>query len=150
MAMRFTIILVAAVFLIGCDDGRPATYPVAGKVVFEDGGSPVFGDVEFFEPSQKINARGKIERDGSFSLGTYADSDGAVAGQHKVVILQLTRNHFAAQVEDRIVHDHGDLIDESYGDYRTSDLTAQVDPKDRNEIILVVRKMSKKEASGAD
>ena len=150
MTMRLTLILTAAILASGCDDGRPTTYPVTGKVVFEDNGFPRFGDIEFFEPNLEINARGKIARDGSFTLGTYEKSDGAVAGQHKVVILQLTRNHFAAQVEDQIVHDHGELVDESYGDYRTSKLTANVEANEGNEIVLVVRKMPKKEATGAD
>jgi hypothetical protein len=145
---KFLIVAVVCV-LVGCNDDRVATYPVKGKVLFEDGSSPRFGDVEFFEPTLKINARGKIARDGTFVLGTYDKADGAVAGQHKVVIIQRTRNHFAAQIESEIAHDHGDLVDESYLDYRTSDLLAKVEPTE-NEIVLTVKKMTKRESAGAD
>ena len=110
----------------------------------------MFGEIEFFEPNQKMNARGQISRDGTFSVGTYETDDGAIEGEHKVVIFQRTRNHFAALVEDAIVHDHGDMIDEDYYDYRTSDLRVTVNPVEENQVVLTVKRMPKKEAMDSD
>lgn len=136
--------------LTGCGDDRPKTYPVFGKVVYADGTTPEFGDIEFFNQEHKLNAHGKIQEDGTFKVGTYDIDDGAVAGKHKVIILQRTRNHLSAKIEGRINHDHGDLMDTRYYDYRTSKLEATVEPIERNEITLTVRKMPLKEQNDAD
>ena len=84
-----------AVVLAGCN-GNPATHQVNGLVEFEDGTYPKFGDVEFYSPQFKVNARGKIERDGSFTVSTYSDGDGAVAGYHQVVIMQQAGSYLLA------------------------------------------------------
>ena len=36
--------------------------------------------------SQKISARGEIQADGSYQLGTHRDNDGAVEGEYKVLV----------------------------------------------------------------
>ena len=144
------ILLFPLVLAIGCGDGRPRAYPVSGKVVFEDGEIVQFGDVEFFNEEFKMNANGKIAKDGTFKLTTYGDDDGAITGNHKVVIIQRTRNHMTAQIEGMINHDHGDLIDRKYFDYRTSKLTAEIQPIELNEIELTVKRMPAKEQAAAD
>ena len=148
--MRLLILSTIVFLFCGCNDGRLTTFPVSGKVVFEDGGYPMFGDIEFYEPTKQINARGKIARDGTFSLGTYEKDDGAVEGNHKVVIIQRTRNHYAAQVESAIEHDHGDLIDDLYFDYRTSGLTAEIKSVENNQLELTVKRMPEREAKDSD
>ncbi|MEM7785644.1 MAG: carboxypeptidase regulatory-like domain-containing protein [Planctomycetota bacterium] len=135
--------------LLGCNN-NPRTYPVTGKVVYPDGSHPEFGDIEFFNAEAKLNARGRIQKDGTFELGTFDLADGAVEGTHKVIILQRTRNHLTAQLEGEIAHDHGDLMDPKYYDYRTSKLTAKVEPIDQNQIEIQVRKMKKKKQEKAD
>src|SRR5262249_150116 len=66
----------------GC--GGETVFPVSGKVTYKDG-TPVTDGLVIFEPvSQKSSARGEIRADGSFQLGTYKDTDGALEGDYKV------------------------------------------------------------------
>src|SRR5215813_7535464 len=68
----------------GC--GGPTLFPVSGKVTYKDG-KPVTAGFVIFEPlSQKISARGEIQADGSFQLGTHRDNDGAMEGDYKVLV----------------------------------------------------------------
>src|SRR5262245_14295477 len=68
----------------GC--GSQTLFPVSGNVTYKDG-KPVTAGLVIFEPvSQKISARGEIQANGSFQLGTYSDNDGAMEGEYKVLI----------------------------------------------------------------
>lgn len=98
----------------------------------------MFGDIEFYCDEHKINARGKIDRDGSFTVGTYSENDGAVAGNHQIVIIQTTGNHLTQEFNDQIKHDHGELVDLNYFDYRTSGLECDIGPQP-NRIELTIR-----------
>jgi hypothetical protein len=76
-----------AVLAAGCQTAR--TQPVTGKVVFKDG-APLTGGWVMLEPvdrSKTQGARGEIQKDGSFCLGTYEAADGAIEGAHRVAIL---------------------------------------------------------------
>src|SRR5262245_45613884 len=68
----------------GC--GSQTLFPVSGKVTYKDG-KPVTAGLVIFEPVvQKPSARGEIQADGSFQLGTHQDNEGAVEGEYKVLI----------------------------------------------------------------
>jgi hypothetical protein len=72
---------------MGC--GGKRTYQVAGKVTFKDG-TPLNGGQVVFEPvdkDAKIGARGQIQADGTFRMGTYRDDDGVSEGKHKVLVV---------------------------------------------------------------
>ena len=81
-------------FLSGCGSGHPApTYPVTGKVVFSDDGTPlstggaILWESTPDEPGELLfNARGAIQADGTFELTTFEEGDGAVAGEHRVLV----------------------------------------------------------------
>ena len=77
-----------ALITTGCGkDDRLATYTVTGKVVFSDG-APLEGGTIIFESIDRgLGARGVIELDGTFHLGTYETDDGAVAGRYRVAIV---------------------------------------------------------------
>ncbi len=97
----------------------------------------MFGTIELMSETHPLNARGQIQRDGTFVLGTYEDDDGAIAGEHKVIIAQL----FMSPIEMNIEHDHGDLVDEKYASYETSGLTCTITTRGSdNELILTVNK----------
>jgi hypothetical protein len=125
--------------LSGCGGGQLPTYPVNGKVVFEDGTSPQFGTVEFLNDAHQLNARGEIANDGTFSVSTFEDGDGAVEGTHRIAIIQLTMSPHTAQFNHLIKHDHGEVVDSKYHDFRTSGLTWQISTGD-NEVMLTVKK----------
>jgi hypothetical protein len=136
--------------VVGCSDGRPRTYPVQGRIRFEDGRPVPFGVVEFRSASYGgRTARGEIDQRGHFNLRTFADNDGALPGEHKVVVVQYLdptvwknsslRKPPAAPEHER--HSNQTvLVDRRYADYRTSDLAATVKPQSDNAIELVVGK----------
>ena len=136
---QLSLLLSATILLLSGCSGNLPTYPVEGQVVFEDGSSPMFGQIEFYNEAAKLNARGKINRDGTFTVGTYKENDGAVEGVHKVVIIQNTGSGLEVQLEVFVKHDHGALVDRAYCDYRTSDLTCTIAPT-TNRVKLLVRK----------
>src|SRR5262245_50413981 len=85
--------LAAAMLATGCGDGHIPTYPVKGKLTYQDG-SPVSAAVITFQPtdppagSKPLPARGVVQDDGTFELTTFTTGDGAVAGHHRVTVME--------------------------------------------------------------
>lgn len=140
-AARCSCCLVSLLFLaasVGCGSGQ-STHIVKGKVVFSDGTPVQFGDVETLSVDQRINARGKIEKDGTFTLTTYKENDGAVAGEHKVVIIQMTGSPLMAAAKmGPIQHTHGHDTGAKYRSYDTSGLNFKVEPGIVNEVTFTL------------
>ncbi|MDA7904168.1 hypothetical protein N9B45_00550 [bacterium] len=132
---------------LGCGSNQVPTHTIEGIVQFEDGSPLMFGNIEFYSAEHKLNARGKINRDGTFTVGTYSESDGAVAGEQQIAILQISGNYLTEKLNDQINHDHGHLIDQAHGDYRTSGLAFVVEPG-VNRIELTVRKRRQQTSEG--
>lgn len=82
---------LVACLLIGCGGGDDfATAPVSGTVTMN--GQPVTGGTITFVPLGEGEAEvtgkpasGAIQKDGSFTLSTYEEGDGAVIGKHRVM-----------------------------------------------------------------
>src|SRR5262245_14499551 len=73
--------------LAGC--GGPRLYPVAGRVVWEDGSAArelAGGLVVFESVEDRMGARADIQADGSFRLSTSRPGDGTLAGRHRVLV----------------------------------------------------------------
>ncbi len=121
-------LVLSFVFLPGCGNDRPPTYPVSGRVIFSDGSPVRTGFIELQSDEHSLNARGTIARDGSFRLTTFEPNDGAVAGSHRAVIVQF----LAQENLPAIPHDHGKPVSLKHADYGTSGLTFEVDPSQRN------------------
>ena len=136
-------VLLFAALLCGCADSGVPTYPANGRVIFEDGSPVRTGNVECRSLEFGLNARGKIARDGSFTLGTYTADDGAVAGEHQVIVVQfIGSDSFVAEQElGPIEHDHGQPVALRFADYSTSGLKLTIDPDGDNFITLVVGPM---------
>ena len=135
------VLVTATVGLfVGCADGRPATYPVQGKVLFRDGTAVTSGTVEFESIEQRLNARGAIRSDGTFHLSTFAAGDGAVAGRHRAVVVQL----LFAQGDRAIHHDHAPgtraarAVHPKHSRYETSGLEFQVAEGRKNVFTVKV------------
>ena len=88
---RVEMVLVAMTLAVlgGCGSDRLPTYPVSGTVSLADGTSLEYGLVEFrsVDGETTISARGYIQADGSFELSTYEKGDGAVAGEHRAIVV---------------------------------------------------------------
>jgi hypothetical protein len=118
----------------GCSGSPVATWPVSGKVVLEDGTPLKTGTVEFASVDGVHTARGSIQSDGSFRLTTFSDGDGAVAGTHDAVVIQLI------STEDLPLHqhDHGPTIDPRFAHYDSAGLEFTVQAEQDNEFRIVV------------
>ena len=87
MTRLVRLVLVASVTIVaGCGSDRLPTYDVTGTVVFPDGSALPGGWIVCESAEHGLAARGIIDTDGSYRLGTYAAADGAVAGRHLVAI----------------------------------------------------------------
>jgi hypothetical protein len=133
--VAFCLSLLAAA---GC--GGERFYPVKGKLVYADTGEPVkeLADFDVIFTSEKIgkSARGVIQKDGTFQLGTIKDNDGAPPGEYVVTLTQPVRQPERPFVGDRVV-------DKAYEDPALSDLKAEVGP-DKGEFVFKLRRIGKK------
>ena len=125
--------------LAGCGDDRVPTHPTRGKVVFPDGSPVRTGVVELSSDDHELTATGKINPDGTFVLGTYDIADGAVAGPHRVIVLQMIIN------DGTVVHtlDHGEPVDPKFASYDSSGLRTVVVTGEENVLQLNVTPVSK-------
>ncbi|GAB5405262.1 MAG: carboxypeptidase-like regulatory domain-containing protein [Aureliella sp.] len=143
---RVAFALACLVFaLTGCSS-QLATYEVNGKVEFENGRPVVVGMVECLSVDHNINARGDIQPDGTFTLTTFEPEDGAVAGDHKCVVIQMVIGENMSGHRPSTVG----VVDPKYASYQTSGLSIEVSPDGPNEIVLQVRGVKKQPAAGAD
>ena len=95
-------------------DGARPLVPVKGKVTYK--GQPLTSGIVHFDPDGYGRpARGKLQPDGSYTLGTMKEDDGVVAGSHLVTI---------GGFEKRLASDR---TLKKYGSRRDSGLTAEVD-----------------------
>lgn len=82
------VVLVSAV-LAGCGGGPLPTYEAGGTVTFPDG-KPLSGGWVEFQPVEaplSVGARGEIQPDGTFRLGTFESGDGAIEGEHRALVV---------------------------------------------------------------
>jgi hypothetical protein len=120
--------------LAGCrDDGRLPTYKVTGKVVFTDGTPLPGGWIIFESPEHGRGARGVVEKDGTYVLGTYEQADGAVAGRQLVAITPASPEGIDPD-ESRAPP----VIDPKYTHMDTSGVEVEVDPEGENEFTITV------------
>ena len=106
--------------LMGCDAGRPAVYPVEGRVLISDG-TPLRRGIILLEAAnpEQTNARGDIGDDGAYKITTFEPNDGAMAGKHKVMFSPAV-----SSADPRLKYEN--TIHERYLDFDTSGLTIDV------------------------
>ena len=117
------IMLAAAVLaLAGCGSNQLKTAVVRGTVTYK--GKPVPNGTISFVPTSGPSATGEIQPDGSYVLTTYRKGDGAVLGQHTVVIVAMQ------DMSDRLPEARQPLpppiVPLKYTSLATSDLRAEV------------------------
>jgi hypothetical protein len=128
-------VFMVAVF-VGCGRGELRTYRAGGTVSFPDGTPLAGGVVEFAstDPKHPVTARGEIQSDGTFALGTFTPGDGAIEGEHRAVVVPAlppgVHNKTPAML--RIIHPR-------FLGYETSGLRFNVSKdQDKNQFAIVV------------
>ena len=136
---RFAIrlLLGGLLFLAGCGSRGPRMYPVTGEVVFADGVALQSGIVEFTAVEQEISSSGRIGPDGKFQLTTISDGDGAVAGEHRAIVI-------ASLGDGLVTHSHDAKTlrrpAKKFANYKTSGLKFTVKPGEKNHFEVVIER----------
>ena len=124
------LLLLALLVELGCGkrDYQQPTAPVSGEVKLD--GQPLPAGYITVIPASGRAAKGTIQPDGSFTLSTYRDGDGAQVGTHPVTV--------AAPVYDELRPAHGAKVQipKNYARAATSGLTITVEPETENHPVL--------------
>jgi hypothetical protein len=121
-----------AFLAVSCGDGKPALYPVKGRVV-DDKGKPAFNAMVVFEPADStklpnIRPSGRVNEAGDFVVTTYAKDDGAPAGEYGVrVFWQLPQT-------SPFDGDGPDILQGRYNDPKAPAFSFTVENKPDNEV----------------
>ena len=123
----FYVMLCTAAACIGCGGDQVG---LSGKVVFSDDNSPVtFGTVCFATPT--FQAKGEINADGSFIMGSRSAQDGLPPGNYKVAIFGCTEDAGGDKIYS--------LLDPKWTSPSTTDYTVDVQKATKNLVIKVDR-----------
>jgi hypothetical protein len=85
-------------------------------------------------------ASGIIEEDGSFRLTTVRDGDGAVAGRHRAIVVQVVNTEHIPLEE----HHHVLDVHPRYARYETSGLEFTIEPGKQNYLEIMVDEAARK------
>lgn len=92
-----SVFLLGSMMLVGCGGAvdRPKTHSVTGKVTYK--GQPVKGaTVTFRKQDAPRTSLGVTKEDGTYSLTTFNTDDGALEGEHVVIIAKKSADSSAA------------------------------------------------------
>jgi hypothetical protein len=107
---------IALLLSCGCGDGRPSRVPVAGRVLID--GKPLAKAGVRFYPTGGRSSSGKTDIDGRFVLTCYEPNDGALVGNHQVVVAAIE------EISGNTVKWHAP---KKYAEPTTSGLQANID-----------------------
>lgn len=124
MKIWYSTAIVSLLFLCA---GCGSNLAVSGKVVFSDDKAPVPNGIICFD-SGTINARGTIQSDGTFRMGSMKETDGLPPGTYKVFFIDVQEQTgvikgSGADADEPI---YTSLIDSKYLSSTTSGLTTEV------------------------
>lgn len=142
---RFPLLLLilTVAFFVGCNS-KPS---LKGKVTYEDGTPVTVGMVNF--ASSDTQARGKINPDGTFTVGTLKQADGLPPGTYKVYVTGTDLPDETAVAAEPELDSMGQpiqqmgkrkqLVDRQFMSVSTTPLTCTV-PAENNTYDVVVKK----------
>ena len=133
----FLVLLPGLIFVAGgCSRGQE-TYPVEGKIVWQDGSEAkelAGGVITLDSLTLKVSATGQIGPDASFRLGTYGASDGVPAGVFNVAVTRPPEAEAAGTWVP---------LPRKYESVASSDLKLQIEPK-KNVVKVEIEKLKRK------
>ena len=124
--------LVLLCGILGCS----TNVPFGGRVTFSDDGSPLTEGIVCFETNTFL-ARGQLDKNGCYDLGTYGAKDGIPKGEYRVYITAAMKSVGADAVLSpgqegynpayAALPPSAPLLDKKYDTGQTSGLTATID-----------------------
>jgi hypothetical protein len=85
------VLFASCLAFCSCGTGKLPTYPVSGKIFFED--KPTPRAAVFLHPLDEVNKSasvhpsGLVQDDGSFQISTWKRNDGAPVGRYAVTVV---------------------------------------------------------------
>jgi hypothetical protein len=142
------VVLLASLMLVlsACSRGdEELIVPVSGVVEFD--GKPLEGaTVTFFCREKDRYAVGQSDTEGRFQLTTKSPGDGAVPGEHQVMISKMVLEEHMHIPPGQPKPDRPDpkgrfrwVIPQKYGDFTRSGLTATVPDSGTNSLTLTLK-----------
>lgn len=145
---HYWLLLGFTICSLGCNGGRgdkwlearAKTVPVSGVVTLD--GKPVeAATVVFFARSADLAATGSTDAEGRFVLRTYEPGDGAILGEHEVMIEKTTETQVLpldpeAPIPPPKIEHH---LPRRYGDRKKSGLTAVVEEAGQNVFAFTLK-----------
>jgi len=132
-----TLIAALLVAVFGCGPSR-GVVPVTGIAKLKDGTPLARGHV-FLTGGGANGARGQIQPDGTFRLGTFTPTDGAKPGTYTAYILGATKEDTRSYDEklNQTKPAPPSLVDTKYDAAATSDLRVEIKPpKTHLDLVL--------------
>ena len=153
MIRQLHLLLIVGILFsatLGCGDGRPQTYPTSGIVRFEDGNPVRMGFISLLPVEGGPSARGKLNTNGQFTLGTFENDDGVTEGDHIVIITQPTPpvDPKKARTLGQAHQEHANskyLVSRKYASRETTDLQATISSTEKNFLELTVKSIDESE-----
>lgn len=131
---KYLNILGVLILLCGCGGSdRPSVYPVTGHVLYR--GQPVQDAEVTFLPAKGPIASGKTDAQGQFRLSTFVPEDGAVAGEHTVLISKKEK-YVDPKMPNSPYEMSRDVLPVRYGSASTSPLKETVKPNGPNQFTF--------------
>lgn len=144
-----SLAVVMLAITTGCQQGV-LLYPVEGLVQFKNG-NPVRNATIELIPTQSgslakgPSPRGKIDREGRFTLSTFTQGDGAQAGDYKVIVVQSLAP--GARAASKLLGDEHKLhasatqvVAMKHAQPNTTGIEVSVKPVEKNELSITVEK----------
>lgn len=140
MSWKWSLVLVGAAMSAGCGKSKQpweTVYPAKGTVSYK--GEPLAGAVITLIPQDsefpsKVRPTATSEEDGSFTLTTFANSDGAPAGEYKALVL---RYPVVGSKENPSAGPNN--LPKKYSKAETTDLTVTVDTAAVEDLSLELK-----------
>lgn len=130
VAAGSVFMVVGAIVCVGCSDSyQQETATVRGTITLD--GQPLTSGSVMFVPDKGRGALAPIEADGTFTLGTYGDFDGAIVGRHKIAVYPPQ-----AAGERNVAPPGARPIPQRYQSSETSQLEADVKAGEDNFVEL--------------
>jgi hypothetical protein len=131
----FTTLAALTVLLGFAGCGSRGYYPVSGRVTFADG-SPLDEGIVICETQngdKTVMARGTLQRDGTFQLGTLQPRDGAPPGKYRVLVVARALSEREKEAKKPPV------IDPKFEKFETSGLKLEV-KEGSDDLMITVTK----------